>query len=282
LTRSCATRKELRGASYSVRTAVCTQSSGTAGSYLRPLLPSPIRASPRAHDPRSAVPARPPVGERGAAAHGQAARAPRADRVLGLLPGQLAAHASVRARVARALRGRRAPRDRRPHRRLSAVARRGAGARRGGAARARLSRRDRHGPAGVGPLRQRGVARPLPLGPARRAVLAALRRGRLRRDRARAAGAARRAARRRGADAPGGRSRGAARAADHRPARRLLRPLRGRLGLGGRLGPGRAARQRPDGGRGARGLRSAAVRSPSRRSSRGAPVSSTSTAVPGQ
>ena len=53
-----------------------------------------------------------------------------AGRVLGLLPPQLDAHAALRARLARALRGRRPARDRRPLPRLRALVRPGRGARR--------------------------------------------------------------------------------------------------------------------------------------------------------
>ena len=94
-------------------------------------------------------------------------------------------------RVARALRRRRAAGDRRPHRRLPARARHRGGARRGRAARHRVSRRGRRAAGDLGLLRQRGLARALPVGPARRAVLPPLRRGRLRGDRARDPGAAR-------------------------------------------------------------------------------------------
>ena len=65
------------------------------------------RASPGRHAQRPDDPRRPGVGERREPADGQAARPPGARRVLGLLPRQLAAHAALRARVARALRGRR-------------------------------------------------------------------------------------------------------------------------------------------------------------------------------
>ena len=77
------------------------------------------------------IPAGPGVGERREPADGQAARAAGARRVLGLLPRQLAAHAALRARLARALRGGRPARDLRARRRLSAVAGPGRGARRG-------------------------------------------------------------------------------------------------------------------------------------------------------
>ena len=67
------------------------------------------------------------------------------------------------------------------------------------AARHRVPRRDRRAARAVGLLRQRGLARALPVGHRRRALLDALRRGRLRRDRARDPGAARRRARARAA-----------------------------------------------------------------------------------
>src|SRR4051794_28028967 len=60
------------------------------------------RTGPR--DPCAAVPARPAMGQRGAPAHGQAARPPRARRVLGLLPRQLIADAPLPDGLARALR----------------------------------------------------------------------------------------------------------------------------------------------------------------------------------
>ena len=63
-------------------------------------------ARSRRHDPRTAVPAGPRVGQREDAADGQAARPAGADRVLRLLPAQLAAHPPLRPRVARALRRR--------------------------------------------------------------------------------------------------------------------------------------------------------------------------------
>ena len=53
------------------------------------------------------------MDQRRHAAHGPAARPPGADRVLGLLPSQLAAHASLRQGVGRALPRRRAAGDRR-------------------------------------------------------------------------------------------------------------------------------------------------------------------------
>ena len=96
---------------------------GIAGAYLQlrdpatgqkfRLLRSRRRARASQRHPRAPVPARPRVGQRRAAAHGQAARPAGARRVLGLLPRQLAAHAAVPEGVARALRRRRAARDRR-------------------------------------------------------------------------------------------------------------------------------------------------------------------------
>ena len=70
-------------------------------------------------------------------------------------------------------------------------ARRGQRPPRGRAARGAVPGRDRRAARAVGPVRQRGLARALPVGHARRAVLDALRRGRLRGDRARDPGAAR-------------------------------------------------------------------------------------------
>ena len=82
-------------------------------------------ARPARHDPGAAVPARAALDQRGAAADGQADRPARPDRVLGLLPRQLAAHAAVPEGLARALRRARPARDRHPHRRLRDLARRG-------------------------------------------------------------------------------------------------------------------------------------------------------------
>ena len=106
------------------------------------------------------------------------------------------------------------------------------------AARDPLGGRDRHRARGLGPLRQRGLAGALPVGARPLAVLAALRRGRLRRDRARDPGAAGRVARAAGAGAPRGRSGRADRRPDRGPAGRLLRPVRG----GRRCGPSSRAR----------------------------------------
>ena len=89
---------------------------------------------------------------------------------------------------------------------------------RGRAARDRVPRGHRRATRDLGPLRQRGLAGALPVGPARRAVLDALRRGRLRRDRARDPGAARRRARAAAAACARGRARRAAARADRRPA----------------------------------------------------------------
>ena len=71
------------------------------------------RCAPSPTDPGAAVPARASLDQRGAAADGQAARTAGPDRVLGLLPRQLAAHAPLHERVARALRRPRPARDRR-------------------------------------------------------------------------------------------------------------------------------------------------------------------------
>ena len=102
--------------------------------------------------------------------------------------------------VARALRRGRPARDRHPHRRLRCPR---ATPTRCAAAVARLGHRvpggDRRAARAVGLLRQRGLAGALPVGPGGRALLDALRRGRLRGDRARDPGAARRRARARAA-----------------------------------------------------------------------------------
>ncbi len=119
------------------------------------------------------------------AAHGRPARPPRAGRVLGLLPRQLDSHTPLPDGLARALRGRRPARDRGSCLRVSAVGR----AR--GRRRARSSGWGSPTRSSSTPsiaiwerLRQPRLARPLSVRPARHALRAALRRGRLRRDRA--------------------------------------------------------------------------------------------------
>ena len=201
------------------------------------MLPWPPVRPPVDDDPGAAVSPRAAVGQRRAPADGQAARPPRAGRVLGLLPRELAAHAALRARLARALRGRRAARDRRAHRAASsprATARTPCAPRSSASGspypvvhrRATCEIWDLYGNRGW-PARylwnQEGLLARLPL-----------RRGRLRRDRARDPGAARRRARAARAGAARGRARArCSRRADRRPAGRLLGPLRGRRRLGG-------------------------------------------------
>ena len=185
-----------RAGSFAAQVDECSSSRAptaivmAARARANPLLASPDARS-RARDPRPAVPARADLGRRRAAADGQAARPARAGRVLGLLPRQLAADDALPGGVARALRRCRPARDRRARRRLPAGAQHRERRRGGRAARHRLSGRDRRAAGDLGLLRQRGLARALPLGPAGRAVLAALRRGRLPGDRARDPGAAR-------------------------------------------------------------------------------------------
>ena len=84
----------------------------------------------------------------------------------------------------------------------------------------------------VARLRQRGLARALPLRRRPAAVRVPRRRGRLRGDRAGDPGAARRRRRARRPGASRGRARRADRRPDARPARRLLGPLRGGRGVG--------------------------------------------------
>ena len=140
---------------------------GSARIRLAPAASFGPHARARARHPGAAVPRQAAVGQRRAAAHGQAARPARARRVLGLLPRQLAAHAALREGVARALRRRRAARDRRPHRRLPPRARDRERGRRRRAARDRVPGRDRRAAGDLGLLRQRGLAGALPLGPRR-------------------------------------------------------------------------------------------------------------------
>ncbi len=166
------------------------------------MLRSDTRARPARDHPRAPLPDRAHVAQRRAAADGQAEGPPGARGVLGLLPRQLAAYAPLPEGLARALRGRGPARDRRAHRRVPALARRGGDRGGGRAARDLLSGRARHGPGDLGHVRQRGLARALPVGHPGRAVLAPLRRGRLPRDRAGDPGAARRRARHGRAGAP--------------------------------------------------------------------------------
>ena len=106
------------------------------------------------------------MGQRRHVAHGPAAREGRPGRVLGLLPRQLAAHAALPEGVARALRGRRPADRRRAHRRLPAGARAGGNVRRA-VERLEIPWpvRDRLRPRGLGHLRQPGLAGALPVGP---------------------------------------------------------------------------------------------------------------------
>ena len=128
------------------------------------LLASAPRARPARGHPRAPVPARAALGQRRAAADGPAARPAGAGRVLGLLPRQLAADAALPLGLARALRRRRPARDRHPHRRLPARARSRRRRRGRRAARHRVPGRHRRAAGAVGLLRQRGLARALPLG----------------------------------------------------------------------------------------------------------------------
>ena len=112
--------RPLRPPATAYRNTVERQScAGLAGSCQAAASFGSVRA-PEHAIPAPPVPARADVGQRRAAADGQAARAARARRVLGLLPRQLAADAPLPEGVARALRGRRAARDRRPHGRVPA------------------------------------------------------------------------------------------------------------------------------------------------------------------
>src|SRR4051794_8106173 len=86
-------------ADASVQTIRCDGSCGaTAATFRR-------RASAAADHPGAPVSRQAAVDQLRAAADGQAARAARARRVLGLLPGQLAAHAALPQGMARPLRG---------------------------------------------------------------------------------------------------------------------------------------------------------------------------------
>ena len=189
---------------------------------------------------------------------------------------------------------------------------------RGAAARRRVPRGDRRAAGDLGLLRQRGLAGALPVGPdAARCSRCTTARAPTRRPSWRSSellGVEREPlAPLRPEDEPGRPAAGA----DRGPARRLLRPLRGGRRVGGAGGRGRADRQRPCAGDRRRpaatrwsstphhtaavlelaagpglvlphdvlhpgGRSSACPRSPSRRMSRGGPVSSTRTAVPGQ
>ena len=202
-------------------------------------LPSPGRARPRRSHRRPPVPPRAAVDQRRAAADGPAARPPGAGRVLGLLPGQLDAHAALPAGLARALRGRRAARDRRARRGLPALGRtptRCATPSRGSRSPTRswstseLEIWQEYGNLGW-------PARYL-FDQEQQAVRVPLRRGRLRRDRARDPGAARRRA-----------SRCSSRSGPRTPPARCCRPDRRRRGpvlgaLRGRRRVGGAGRRR--------------------------------------
>ena len=282
------------------------------------LLASPPRARAAPRDPRPALPPRAAVDQRRAAADGQAARPPGARRVLGLLPRQLAAHAPLRARLARALRGRRPAGDRRAHRRLPAGPRHRGGPGGGGPAGHRVPRRGRRAAGDLGLLRQRGLARAATCGTARaRSTRCTTARAPTRRRSARsrrcsgveraAGGAAcaprtRRACccppRRRTSPAPtAARTRPAACGRCWRaPARcaptgRAVAGRRPRLLPAGRAPAPHRRRARPGGRRRrhlprhvlhAGGRSAACERSPSRRMSRGGPSASTTTALPGQ
>src|SRR5690242_1415495 len=96
-----------------------------ARTFRGPMLPSPAADARAYGDPGPRVPRWADVDQRGAAADGPAGRPPRPDRVLGLLPGELAAHAALRAGVARPLRRAGAAGHRRAHRRVRVLARAG-------------------------------------------------------------------------------------------------------------------------------------------------------------
>ena len=77
------------------------------------MLASGADAFARGHDRGAELPEERRLGERRAAADGEAGAPPGAHRVLGRLPAELSAHAPLSARLARALRRRRPARDRR-------------------------------------------------------------------------------------------------------------------------------------------------------------------------
>ena len=195
------------------------------------------RARTARDHPRAPVPARADVAQRRPAAHGQAEGPAGAGGVLGLLPRQLAAHPALPEGLARALRGRGPARDRRPHRRVPALARRGGDRGRGRAARDRVSGRDRHGARDLGLLRQRGLARPLPVGHHRarcsRCTTARAPTARPSCEIQELLGVEREPV---AAGAPRGRAGPAAARPDRGSARRLLRPLRGGRRVGGAVG----------------------------------------------
>ena len=114
------------------------------------------------------------------------------------------------------------------------------------AARHPLSGRHRRVAGDLGPVRQRGLARALPLGPARarctRMHYGEGGYGDTEREIQALLGVEAEVL---GAAAPRGRRGRAAPGPDRRPARRVLRPLRGRRRLGGAGGRGRGRRQRP-------------------------------------
>ena len=196
---------------------------------------SVLRRAPagRRH-PRPALPRTPAVGQRRAAAHGQAARAARAGRVLGLLPSQLAAHPPLRQGVARALRAPTACAWSTVHSPGFAPGEDEA------AVRAAVARLQIEHPVCIDLGFELWRAYDNEGWPARylwdgdgAPGRVPLRRGRLRRDRAGHPGAPRDRARAAGADASRGRARRADRGPDARPARRLQRPVRRRRGVGG-------------------------------------------------
>ena len=142
-----------------------------------------VRARARRPHRRPPVPVPPRVDQRpcGGVAH--------ARRVLGLLPRAVAPDAAVPEGLARALP--RPHRRRRPRGRLSAFARPRGGAGRGRAAGRALPGRDRLRARRVGAVREPRMAGAVSVRPARDAAALPLRRGRLRRDRARDPGGAR-------------------------------------------------------------------------------------------
>ena len=182
-----------------------------------------------------------PMGQRGHAAHGSAARQGRPGRVLGLLPRQLAAHAAVPEGLARALRRRRACGS-------SACTPAGSSRRASEENVRRAVERleipwpvaDRHRPRGLGHLRQRGLAGALPVGPAS-SELHSLHYGEgayveTELEIQALLGVSREPlAPLRPEDAPDA----LIAAADRGPAGRLLRPVRGGRRVGGRRGRGR-------------------------------------------
>ena len=210
------------------------------------------RARPDRHDRGPDVPGGPEVAQRRDAAHGQAARAPGAAGVLGLLRPRVAAHAALPGRVGRALRRGRAAHDPGPGAGLRARSGRGHGRGR------RRAPRD-HAPGAARPraealadLREPGLAVALPVQPGPAAVRGALRRGRLPRDRGGDPGAAGRRRRAGPLRPPRGRPGRADRRADARRRGAVLRALRGRRGRGASWSVARARRRSSSTARSAR------------------------------